>query len=107
MRSRRSASRCSAGSASGSRWGTRPSAPRRAARLEVRPVTDPGEEARPPGVSAVLDTTFKVGLVLKAADGVLEIIAGTVLLLVSPSTLDRIAHSLTAHELGEDPHDRI
>jgi uncharacterized membrane protein len=70
-------------------------------------VTATGEEARPPGLSAALDTTFKVGLALKAADGVLEIIAGTVLLLVSPSTLDRIAHSVTAHELGEDPHDRL
>jgi uncharacterized membrane protein len=51
-------------------------------------------------VSPVLDRTFKVGLVLKAADGVLEIIAGALLLLITPSTIDRIAHSITAHELA-------
>src|SRR5437773_5296653 len=64
-------------------------------------------EGPPPGVSPVLDRTFKVGLVLKAADGVLEIIAGALLLFISPSTIDRIAHRVTAHELGEDPHDRL
>jgi uncharacterized membrane protein len=58
-------------------------------------------------VSPVLDRTFKVGLVLKAADGVLEIIAGVLLLFITPSTIDRIARSITAHELGEDPHDRL
>ena len=61
----------------------------------------------PPGISRGLDETFKIGLVLKAADGVLEIVSGLFLLLVSPSTIDRIAHRLTAHELGQDPHDRI
>jgi uncharacterized membrane protein len=65
------------------------------------------EESPPPGVSPILDRTFKIGLVLKAADGVLEIIAGVLLLFVSPSTIDRIAHTVTAHELGEDPHDRF
>jgi uncharacterized membrane protein len=71
-------------------------------------VSAPGEEkGPPPGVSTALDTTFKVGLFLKAADGVLEIVAGTLLLFLSPSTLDRIAHGLTAHELSEDPHDRL
>lgn len=65
------------------------------------------EEGPPPGVSHALDTTFRVGLVLKAADGLLEIIAGTLLLFISPSTINRIAHTLTAHELSEDPHDRL
>jgi len=54
-----------------------------------------------------LDNTFKFGLILKAADGVLEIISGLFLLFVSPSTIDRLAHTLTAHELGQDPHDRV
>jgi hypothetical protein len=61
------------------------------------------EEGSPPGVSPVLDRTFKVGLVVKAADGVLEIVAGKVLLFISPSTIERPAHTVTAHELGEDP----
>ena len=46
-------------------------------------------------------------MLLKAADGVLETVAGALLLIVSPSTIDRIARRLTAHELSEDPHDRI
>ena len=65
------------------------------------------DEASPPGISRGLDRTFKIGLILKAADGVLEIVSGLFLLLVSPSTIDRLAHTLTAHELGQDPHDRI
>ena len=67
----------------------------------------PVDEAPPPGISRGLDQTFKIGLILKAADGVLEILSGLFLLLVSPSTIDRLAHNLTAHELGQDPHDRI
>jgi hypothetical protein len=68
----------------------------------------PGRRCRTAaGLSPILDRTFKVRLVLKAADGVLEIIAGALLLFISPSTIDRIAHSVTAHELGEDPHDRL
>ena len=46
-------------------------------------------------------------MLLKAADGVLESVAGALLLIVSPSTIDRIARRLTAHELSEYPHDRI
>ena len=58
-------------------------------------------------MSPVLDRTFKIGLVLKAADGVLEIVAGALLVFISPSTIERLAHTVTAHELGEDPHDRF
>jgi uncharacterized membrane protein len=65
---------------------------------------DPAPSA---GLSPGLDRTFRIGLLLKAADGVLEIVAGALLLIVSPSTIERIARRLTAHELSEDPHDRI
>ncbi len=65
---------------------------------------DPGP---PAGLSPGLDRAFRIGLLLKAADGVLEVVAGALLLIVRPSTIDRIAHALTAHELSEDPHDRI
>ena len=58
-------------------------------------------------MSYALDQTFKVGLVLKAADGVVETIAGVLLLFITPSTIERIARTVTAHELGEDPHDRL
>jgi uncharacterized membrane protein len=57
---------------------------------------------RPRGL---LDQTFEVGIVLKGLDGVLEVIGGLLLLVVSPATIDRVVTSLTQHELSEDPHD--
>jgi uncharacterized membrane protein len=53
----------------------------------------------------LLDRAFLIGIVLKGLDGVLEVAGGILLLLVSPSTIDRIAQALTEHELSEDPHD--
>ena len=61
--------------------------------------------ARP--LSPALDTTFKVGLVLKGLDGVLEIVGGTLLLFLSPHVIQHLARVLTAHELAQDPHDLI
>jgi uncharacterized membrane protein len=65
--------------------------------------------ARPPDkpLSPALDKTFKIGLVLKGLDGILEVAGGILLLLVSPAALDHLARALTAHELSEDPHDLI
>jgi len=57
---------------------------------------------RPRGL---LDQTFEVGIILKGLDGVLEVIGGLLLLVVSPATIDRVVTSLTQHELSEDPHD--
>jgi uncharacterized membrane protein len=53
----------------------------------------------------LLDQTFEVGIILKGLDGVLEVIGGVLLLVVSPATIDRVVTSLTQHELSEDPHD--
>ena len=61
--------------------------------------------ARP--LSPALDTTFKVGLVLKGLDGVLEVAGGTLLLFLSPHAIQHLARALTAHELAQDPHDLI
>lgn len=55
----------------------------------------------------LLDTTFWVSLVLKGLDGVLEMIGGVLLLLVSPAQLGTVARLLTQHELAEDPTDFI
>jgi len=52
-----------------------------------------------------LDETFRASLVLKAIDGALELIGGLLLLVVSPTTLDRMAKALFQHELSEDPND--
>ncbi len=53
----------------------------------------------------LLDRFYEVGLFLKGFDGVLELIGGTLLLLLSSETVVHITHALTDTELGEDPHD--
>jgi uncharacterized membrane protein len=58
-------------------------------------------------LSPALDTTFKIGLVLKGLDGILEVIGGLLLLFLSPAAIEHIVRTLTAHELSEDPHDLI
>jgi uncharacterized membrane protein len=54
---------------------------------------------------SLLDQTFEIGIILKGLDGVLEVVGGLLLLVVSPATIDRVVTSLTQHELSEDPHD--
>jgi uncharacterized membrane protein len=58
-------------------------------------------------LSPALDTTFKIGLVLKGLDGVLEVVGGILLLFLSPQAIAHVVRVLTAHELSEDPHDMI
>jgi uncharacterized membrane protein len=53
----------------------------------------------------LLDRTFNIALVLKGLDGLLELIGGVLLLVISPDTLNHLAHRLTQHELSEDPKD--
>ena len=53
----------------------------------------------------LLDRAFAVGIILKGIDGVLEIVGGFLLLVVSPATIDQVSRALTQHELSEDPHD--
>ena len=48
---------------------------------------------------------FRVGIVAKGVDGLLEIIGGLMLLVVSPEFVRGAAALLTAHELSEDPDD--
>jgi uncharacterized membrane protein len=64
------------------------------------------DEAAPP-LSPALDKTFRIGLVLKGLDGILEVIGGILLLFLSPHAIQHIIRALTAHELSEDPHDLI
>jgi len=63
--------------------------------------------ATPKPLSPGLDKTFKIGLVLKALDGILETAGGILLLFLSPHAIERIVRVLTAHELSQDPHDLI
>ena len=71
---------------------------------------DIGSMSRASGVMSdrtLLDRTFWVALILKGLDGVLEIIGGVLLVLVSPAQLGQLARFLTQHEISEDPHDVI
>lgn len=56
---------------------------------------------------SLLDRTFFVSLILKGLDGVLELVGGILLLVVTPAQIGAIARILTQHELSEDPHDLI
>ena len=53
----------------------------------------------------LLDRAIAVGIILKGLDGVLEVVGGVLLLVVSPTTIDQLSRALTQHELSEDPHD--
>ena len=55
----------------------------------------------------LLDRTFRISLILKGLDGVLEIVGGLLLLFLTPATIDRFVVALTQHELTQDPHDLI
>ena len=52
-----------------------------------------------------LHRLFQVAVVVKGLDGVLEFIGGVLLLLVSPTALQRLVVVLTQHELAEEPDD--
>lgn len=51
--------------------------------------------------------TFKVAVALKGLDGLLEVVIGAALLLVSPSQIKGIVRALTRHELAQDPTDFV
>jgi len=54
-----------------------------------------------------LDRAFRITVTLKGLDGLLEVIGGITLLVVSPASIERFVRLLTAHELAQDPHDFI
>lgn len=55
----------------------------------------------------LLDRFFRVALILKGLDGVLELVGGILLLVVTPDQIDAVVRFLTQHELSEDPNDLI
>jgi uncharacterized membrane protein len=50
---------------------------------------------------------FLISVIAKGVDGVLEVIGGVLLLVVSPAQLYGIAKVLTQHELMQDPSDAV
>lgn len=55
----------------------------------------------------LLDRTFRLSVVLKGLDGLLEIVGGVLLLAVAPSTLGHLVRRATQHELSQDSHDFV
>ena len=55
----------------------------------------------------LLDRTFFVSLIVKLADGVLELIGGAVLLVMTPGQIQRAVAAVTRGELAEDPNDLV
>ena len=52
-----------------------------------------------------LHRLFQAAVVLKGIDGILELIGGALLLMVSPAALNWLVIVLTQHELAEEPDD--
>lgn len=55
----------------------------------------------------LLDKTYEIGIIIKGIDGVLELVGGILVLVLSPGAINGVAHFLTEHELQQDPHDFI
>lgn len=66
-----------------------------------------GHDGAAPTRAHLLDLAFLLGVLAKGIDGLIELVAGAILLWVSPGQLATAAQRVTAHELREDPHDLI
>ena len=55
----------------------------------------------------LLDLTFFVSLIVKVLDGVVELIGGVLLLVVTPDQIRAAVAAITRGELAEDPHDLL
>jgi len=53
------------------------------------------------------DRAFRISLLFKGIDGLVETIGGILLLLVNPEQINHLARWLTQGQLSEDPHDFI
>jgi uncharacterized membrane protein len=57
--------------------------------------------------TASLHRLFQLAVVVKGIDGVLELVGGTLLLVVGPSALHRLGVVLARHELADEPDDWV
>lgn len=60
-----------------------------------------------PETSRGVDRLFEIVVVLKGLDGLLELVVGIALLLVTPASINHMVRTLTAHELAQDPTDFV
>lgn len=56
---------------------------------------------------ATIRSLFRIGLYLKAADSLMELVGSAMLFWVSNDVILRLARAITRHELLEDPNDVI
>jgi len=50
---------------------------------------------------------FRIGLIVKGIDGLLEMLGGILFWFVDPRTINDVVGFLTTHELSNDPSDRV
>jgi uncharacterized membrane protein len=50
---------------------------------------------------------FRIVLILKGLDGILELIGGVLLLVAGPRRITGLVQLVTQHELSQDPHDFV
>jgi uncharacterized membrane protein len=55
----------------------------------------------------VVHLLFDISVITKGIDGVLEIVGGILLFLLSPLQVYSVVRILTQHELSQDPHDLL
>lgn len=55
----------------------------------------------------IFDITFLAGIAFKGIDGLIELLVGIPLLILSPTGIASVVNRLTTEELLEDPHDLI
>jgi len=53
------------------------------------------------------DRAFRIGLLFKGIDGLIETIGGILLLIIKPDQINHLARWLTQGQLSEDPHDFV
>ena len=58
-------------------------------------------------INNIFHESFKIGISLKAIDGIFEVIGGILLFFLNPVRLNKITVLLTQHELSQDPKDLI
>jgi Predicted membrane protein len=54
---------------------------------------------------SLIHISFEIGLLLKGIDGIVEIIGGFLLLIISPNQIHTLINKISQHELSEDPND--
>ena len=55
----------------------------------------------------IVHALFDISVIIKGIDGVLEVVGGALLFVVSPARLHELVRVLTQHELSRDSHDVV